>query len=179
MKTLTGFGVLVSTALFAAQAAVTNAPADFMIQNFLKAEAARLDARFLEGVTNRAQWEARRGELRQQYLEMLGLMKDARVVLTDSGGMQEETTALGIPCLTLRENTERPITVTEGTNTIVGRDPARIEAEVDSILRTGGKSGRRPELWDGNASGRIRDALVSWLEEKGQLDAVMEDEDRG
>jgi UDP-N-acetylglucosamine 2-epimerase (non-hydrolysing) len=113
------------------------------------------------------------------YLEMLGLMKDAKLVLTDSGGMQEETTALGVPCLTLRENTERPITVVEGTNTIVGRDPVRIEAEVDAILRTGGKSGRRPELWDGNASGRIRDTLVSWLEEKGKLDAVMEDEDRG
>src|SRR6187549_607190 len=75
MKTLTGFGVLISivSALFAAQPAVTNTPADFMIQNFLKAEAVRLDGKFLEGVTNRAQWEARRGELRQQYLEMLGL----------------------------------------------------------------------------------------------------------
>ncbi len=113
------------------------------------------------------------------YLEMLGLMKDAKLVLTDSGGMQEETTALGVPCLTLRENTERPITVVEGTNTIVGRDPARIENEVDAILTTGGKSGRRPELWDGKASTRIRDVLVSWLEKKGKLDAVMEDEDRG
>jgi cephalosporin-C deacetylase-like acetyl esterase len=75
MKTLTGFGLLISIAstLFAAQPAVTNTPADFMIQNFLKAEAARLDAQFLEGVTNREQWEARRGQLRQQYLEMLGL----------------------------------------------------------------------------------------------------------
>jgi len=75
MKTLIGFGVLISiaSALFAAQPAVTNTPADFMIQNFLKTESARLDAQFLEDVTNRAQWEARRGELRQQYLEMLGL----------------------------------------------------------------------------------------------------------
>jgi UDP-N-acetylglucosamine 2-epimerase (non-hydrolysing) len=116
------------------------------------------------------------------YLEMLGLMKNAKLVLTDSGGMQEETTALGIACLTLRENTERPITVSEGTNTVVGRDPARIENEVDAILTTGGKSGRRPELWDGNASLRIRDVLVSWLETKGELDAVIlsrEDEDRG
>jgi UDP-N-acetylglucosamine 2-epimerase (non-hydrolysing) len=113
------------------------------------------------------------------YLEMLGLMKDAKLVLTDSGGMQEETTALGVACLTLRENTERPITVTEGTNTVVGRDPARIESEVDAILTTGGKSGRRPELWDGNASSRVRDVLVSWLEARGELDAVMEDEDRG
>ncbi len=100
------------------------------------------------------------------YLEMLGLMRDAKLVLTDSGGMQEETTALGVPCLTLRENTERPITVVEGTNTIVGRDPTRIEREVDVILTTGGKSGRRPELWDGKASTRIRDVLVSWLEKR-------------
>ncbi len=113
------------------------------------------------------------------YLEMLGLMKDAKLVLTDSGGMQEETTALGVPCLTLRDNTERPITVSEGTNTVVGRDPARIESEADAILTTGGKSGRRPELWDGKASARIRDVLVSWLERKGKLDAVMKDEDRG
>jgi len=113
------------------------------------------------------------------YLEMLGLMKDAKLVLTDSGGMQEETTALSVPCLTLRDNTERPITVSEGTNTIVGRDPARIESEVDAILATGGKSGRRPELWDGKASSRIRDVLVSWLEERGKLDAVLEDENRG
>jgi UDP-N-acetylglucosamine 2-epimerase (non-hydrolysing) len=116
------------------------------------------------------------------YFEMLGLMRDAKLVLTDSGGMQEETTALGVPCLTLRENTERPITVSEGTNTIVGRDPARIENAVDAIVKGGGKSGRRPELWDGKASARIRDVLVAWLEEKGTLDAVIlrgEDEDRG
>jgi UDP-N-acetylglucosamine 2-epimerase (non-hydrolysing) len=80
--------------------------------------------------------------------------------------------------LTLRENTERPITVAEGTNTIVGGDPARIESEVEAILTTGGKSGRRPELWDGKASMRIRDTLVSWLERSGELDAVMEDEKR-
>ena len=67
----------------------------------------------------------------------------------------------------------------EGTNTIVGRDPVRIEGEVDKILTTGGKSGRRPEFWDGRASTRIRDVLVSWLEKKGTLDAVTEDEDRG
>jgi UDP-N-acetylglucosamine 2-epimerase (non-hydrolysing) len=113
------------------------------------------------------------------YLEMLGLMKSAKVVLTDSGGIQEETTALGVACLTLRENTERPITVSEGTNTVVGRDPKRIETEVDAILATGGKTGRRPELWDGNASSRIRDVLLSWLEERGELDAVMEDQGRG
>ena len=76
-------------------------------------------------------------------------------MLTDSGGMQEETTALGVPCLTLRDNTERPITVEQGTNTLVGRDRARILACVDEILQAGGKRGRVPELWDGHAAERI------------------------
>jgi UDP-N-acetylglucosamine 2-epimerase (non-hydrolysing) len=98
------------------------------------------------------------------YLEMLGLMQGARMVLTDSGGIQEETTALGVPCVTLRENTERPITVTQGTNTVVGCSPARILAAVDEILRSGGKSGRAPELWDGRASQRIVAVLRGWLE---------------
>jgi UDP-N-acetylglucosamine 2-epimerase (non-hydrolysing) len=104
------------------------------------------------------------------YLEMVGLMKDAALVLTDSGGMQEETTALGVPCLTLRDNTERPITVTEGTNTVVGSDPNRIESEVDGILTTGGKRGKRPELWDGKASERIRDVLLRWLEARTSVE---------
>ena len=94
---------------------------------------------------------------------MLGLMKDATVVLTDSGGMQEETTALGVPCVTLRENTERPITVSEGTNTIVGSDAGRILAAVDAVLSTGGKKGRRPELWDGQAAERIASVVSDWL----------------
>lgn len=89
------------------------------------------------------------------YLQMLGLMKSAKLVLTDSGGLQEETTALGIPCATLRENTERPITVDEGTNTIVGTHSEKIKACVDDILTTGGKSGRIPEYWDGHAAARI------------------------
>jgi UDP-N-acetylglucosamine 2-epimerase (non-hydrolysing) len=93
------------------------------------------------------------------YLEMLGLMSAARLVLTDSGGMQEETTALGVPCLTLRENTERPITVEQGTNTIVGTDAARIEQSVAEIIATGGKTGRAPELWDGHAARRIAEVL--------------------
>lgn len=93
------------------------------------------------------------------YLEMLGLMSKARLVLTDSGGMQEETTALGVPCLTLRENTERPITVEEGTNTIVGIDAVRIEQSVADIIATGGKTGRAPELWDGQAARRIAEVL--------------------
>jgi UDP-N-acetylglucosamine 2-epimerase (non-hydrolysing) len=94
------------------------------------------------------------------YLEMLGLMRDAHLVLTDSGGMQEETTALGVPCITLRENTERPITVEEGTNTVAGTDPARILAAVEETLRGGGKRGRRPELWDGQAAQRIAAVLA-------------------
>ena len=98
------------------------------------------------------------------YLEMLGLMKSARLVLTDSGGIQEETTALGVPCVTLRENTERPITVEQGTNTVVGNDPAHILATVDEIVRTGGKAGRVPELWDGRASERIAAVLREWLD---------------
>lgn len=89
------------------------------------------------------------------YLQMLGLMQSAKMVLTDSGGLQEETTALGIPCVTLRENTERPITVDQGTNTIVGTDPGKIKACVDEIISTGGKSGRIPEYWDGKAALRI------------------------
>jgi UDP-N-acetylglucosamine 2-epimerase (non-hydrolysing) len=97
------------------------------------------------------------------YLEMLGLMREARLVLTDSGGVQEETTALGVPCLTLRENTERPITVDEGTNTVVGTDPAAILAAADRVLADGGKRGRRPELWDGRAAERIAEVLAARL----------------
>jgi UDP-N-acetylglucosamine 2-epimerase (non-hydrolysing) len=99
----------------------------------------------------------------QGYLEMVGLMAAARMVLTDSGGIQEETTALAVPCLTLRENTERPITVTEGTNTMVGRDREAILEGVDAILRDGGKRGRTPELWDGRAAERIAAHLHDWL----------------
>jgi UDP-N-acetylglucosamine 2-epimerase (non-hydrolysing) len=99
----------------------------------------------------------------QGYLEMLGLMKGARVVVTDSGGVQEETTALGVPCLTARENTERPITVEAGTNTIVGTDPAAIMAAFDWTLETGGKAGRVPDLWDGRAGVRIAKVLAEKL----------------
>jgi UDP-N-acetylglucosamine 2-epimerase (non-hydrolysing) len=97
------------------------------------------------------------------YLEMLGLMRSAKLILTDSGGIQEETTALGIPCITLRENTERPITADEGTNTIVGLDHNRILSVVDDVLRTGGKAGRIPDLWDGMASQRIVSVLHEWM----------------
>ena len=91
----------------------------------------------------------------QGYLEMLGLMSGAALVLTDSGGLQEETTALGVPCLTLRDNTERPITVEQGTNTMVGRDRELTLRVVDDILAGRGKRGRVPELWDGHAAERI------------------------
>ncbi len=97
------------------------------------------------------------------YQEMLGLMVSATLVLTDSGGLQEETTALGVPCLTIRENTERPITISEGTNTLVGTDPTAIRQCVASVMSGGGKSGRRPELWDGNAAERIAQDLLQWL----------------
>jgi UDP-N-acetylglucosamine 2-epimerase (non-hydrolysing) len=102
----------------------------------------------------------------QGYLEMLGLMASARAVLTDSGGIQEETTALGVPCLTLRENTERPITVEQGTNTLVGRERAAILAAMDDILAGGGRAGRIPEYWDGRAAPRIAEHLAGWLERR-------------
>jgi len=99
----------------------------------------------------------------QGYLEMLGLLAHARVVLTDSGGIQEETTALAVPCLTMRENTERPITVDEGTNTLVGRDRALATACIDAILAGKGKAGKTPEFWDGLAAERIAADLAAWL----------------
>ena len=99
----------------------------------------------------------------QGYLEMLGLMSKATVVLTDSGGIQEETTALAVPCITLRENTERPITIEQGTNTLAGVDRAVIIDAVDEILGGGGKRGRTPEYWDGQAARRIAAHLADWL----------------
>ena len=98
----------------------------------------------------------------QPYLDMVRLMSQAKLVLTDSGGMQEETTVLGVPCLTLRENTERPITLDEGTNTLVGTSPEAIIREAEHIIKTGGKQGRCPELWDGCAAERIVRFLEQW-----------------
>lgn len=97
------------------------------------------------------------------YLEMLGLTRGSRLVVTDSGGLQEETTALGVPCLTVRDNTERPVTVAEGTNTVVGTDAQAIMAAFAETLAGGGKAGRIPELWDGKAADRIAAVLAQWL----------------
>jgi UDP-N-acetylglucosamine 2-epimerase (non-hydrolysing) len=92
------------------------------------------------------------------YLEFLGLMDASALVLTDSGGIQEETTILGVPCLTLREQTERPVTVTHGTNRIVGTDPDRI-LEGWHAVRGAGRMSATPPLWDGQAAERIVDVL--------------------
>lgn len=99
----------------------------------------------------------------QAYMAFLNLWKDAAVVLTDSGGLQEETTALGVPCVTIRENTERPVTVDEGSNVLVGTDPVKILAETRKVLRGEGKQGKRPHLWDGKAAERIVAILTQAL----------------
>ena len=106
------------------------------------------------------------------YLEMLGLVSTARLVMTDSGGLQEETTVIGVPCVTLRNNTERPVTVEQGTNSIVGQDRARILAVVNEVLVNGGKRGRVPELWDGRAAERIKRVLNEWLQKRAPLVAT-------
>ena len=95
------------------------------------------------------------------YLPFLGLQRHAAVVVTDSGGIQEETTYLGVPCLTMRANTERPVTVTVGTNQIIGADTELLQREVARILDGHGKQGRVPELWDGHAAERIADVLCA------------------
>jgi len=106
------------------------------------------------------------------YLEMLGLISSARLVMTDSGGLQEETTVVGVPCITLRENTERPVTVDQGTNTIAGHDRDLIMSVVDAVLTDGGKRGRTPELWDGKAADRIKQVLSNWLQQNRERPAV-------
>ena len=100
------------------------------------------------------------------YLDFLHLLTAARVVVTDSGGVQEESTVLGVPCLTLRQTTERPITVLEGTNRLLGADPARIAPALRDALalpRSLRGSARAPDLWDGHAAERIADDLLAWL----------------
>ncbi|MFH1279730.1 MAG: UDP-N-acetylglucosamine 2-epimerase (non-hydrolyzing) [Candidatus Eisenbacteria bacterium] len=95
----------------------------------------------------------------QGYLSFLRLLAESKVVLTDSGGIQEETTALGIPCATLRQNTERPVTVESGTNTVCGSDPDLVLGVVKNAIGGRGKAGRIPEKWDGRAAERIADVL--------------------
>jgi UDP-N-acetylglucosamine 2-epimerase (non-hydrolysing) len=98
------------------------------------------------------------------YLDFLSLTSRSRMVMTDSGGLQEETSAMGIPCLTLRENTERPITVDLGSNVLVGTDPERIRTEARRVLGVDLKPRNPIPLWDGQAAGRIVDAIVRYLE---------------
>lgn len=98
----------------------------------------------------------------QGYLEFLKLMSEARLVLTDSGGIQEETTILGVPCLTMRENTERPVTVEMGTNRLTGADPARILEAFRDVMEGRWKKGAVPPLWDGRAAERMADYLSTW-----------------
>jgi UDP-N-acetylglucosamine 2-epimerase (non-hydrolysing) len=102
------------------------------------------------------------------YLDFVALQASARLVLTDSGGVQEETTVLGVPCLTLRDNTERPITLTEGTNQLVGRDPERIVKTALSVLESPPPR-RSPALWDGRAGQRIAEVLISGRGPAGHL----------
>ena len=94
------------------------------------------------------------------YIEFLALQMHAAVVITDSGGIQEETTYLGVPCLTMRSNTERPITVTMGTNVLIGSNTAKLRSELMKVLDGKSKPGRIPPLWDGHAAERISDILV-------------------
>ena len=97
------------------------------------------------------------------YLDFLSLEADARALLTDSGGIQEETTYLGVPCFTLRDNTERPITIEAGTNTLLGLDPARIAAIPELLGGAGEGSGEPPPLWDGHAATRLAADVAAYL----------------
>jgi UDP-N-acetylglucosamine 2-epimerase (non-hydrolysing) len=101
------------------------------------------------------------------YLDFLCLLSRSTLVLTDSGGIQEETTALGVPCLTLRDNTERPVTITEGTNQLVGKDPTKIVATAKAILSGKTKAGLVPKFWDGHAAQRIVEILLQEMGHKG------------
>lgn len=93
------------------------------------------------------------------YVEFISLVESARVVVTDSGGIQEETTYLRVPCVTMRDNTERPVTVDVGSNVLAGTDPVAVRRAIDDALATDEAAGRIPELWDGSAADRILDAI--------------------
>jgi len=99
--------------------------------------------------------------LPQGYLDFLSLTSQARVIVTDSGGLQEESTVLGIPCLTMRPNTERPVTVEVGTSTLIGSDPDKLRHYLVEVLEGRYRQGRCPKLWDGQAAGRIAELLVA------------------
>lgn len=99
----------------------------------------------------------------QGYLENLSLMTNAAVVLTDSGGMQEETAVLGVPCITLRENTERPVTVEVGASRLVGNDPERIQQAFADVMQGAWPKAAPIPLWDGQAGERIAAVLADWL----------------
>lgn len=103
------------------------------------------------------------------YLDFLGLMEAAAAVVTDSGGVQEETTFLGVPCLTLRENTERPVTIAVGTNELAPLDADHVAARLDAILAGEGRKGEIPPLWDGHAAERIAEVLVAWRRETSNV----------
>lgn len=107
------------------------------------------------------------------YPAFIGLTAKARVVLTDSGGIQEETTALGVPCLTMRENTERPVTITHGTNRLVGIEPAEILSALDAVLAAPVATPAPPPLWDGRAAERVVAVLVEWFEAKAERAATV------
>jgi UDP-N-acetylglucosamine 2-epimerase (non-hydrolysing) len=107
------------------------------------------------------------------YLDFIALEASARLVLTDSGGVQEETTMLGVPCLTLRDSTERPITLTEGTNQLVGRDPDRIVKAALQVLAAPVPRPGKPALWDGQAGRRIAAALVAGHDARSQRAASL------
>lgn len=117
------------------------------------------------------------------YLDMLALNRSARLIVTDSGGLQEEATVLGVPCVTLRENTERPATAEAGANEVAGTEPDRIRGAISRALAGDRPPIRVPPLWDGRAAERIVDVLVRWKPEaalrRGRREATRQTEDRG
>ncbi len=110
-----------------------------------------------------ANWEPVRMMEPLGYLDFLGLMANARLVLTDSGGIQEETTALGVPCVTMRDNTERPITLTMGTNRLAGTTRERIVSAAHDAFSGEVPTGSQPPLWDGSAAVRVADVVEQWV----------------
>jgi UDP-N-acetylglucosamine 2-epimerase (non-hydrolysing) len=112
------------------------------------------------------------------YLDFIALEASARLVLTDSGGVQEETTVLGVPCLTLRDSTERPITITEGTNRLVGREPDRIIRTAREVMAAPTPRSRMPALWDGHAGQRIATALIAAHDAGNRRAAFLRDEEK-